>query len=38
VSDAVKKSRRRGRKAPDHPLDVKMRGSPLVVKKHVLGK
>lgn len=38
MSDAVKKSRRRGRKAPDHFLDVEMRGSPLVVKKHVPGK
>lgn len=38
VSDAVKKSRRWGRKAPDHPLDVEMRNSPVVVKKHVPGK
>ena len=37
MSDAVKKSRRWG-KAPDHPLDVEMRNSPLVVKKHFRGK
>ena len=27
-----------GRKAPDHSLDVEMRGSPLVVKRHIPGK